>query len=486
MKDTILFSISENSYFYSKNKKQLHICPPELEIIIKKNYLCKKKVNIKKKCTYYEKKFYFLEKYGYFSDIDTTQLLDMRLKTSYLNTFLANSDKIVFEVTDDCNLKCKYCGYGEFYDDYDERKGKYMEFETGKALISYLEKKWRSLDNMNHKNNKRIISFYGGEPLLNFKFIRSMVNYINTLGLNIEYHLTTNALLLERYIKFLVNNEFHLLISLDGPFEVNKYRVNKGGKNSFYSVFNAAKFIKDKYPNYFKNFIKFNSVITSNSDINNIYHFFQKEFVKIPMLGELSTTGLAEERKDEFNSIFKSKLKCLDELKLRNAKIKQSEDPRFNNFLRFLYDFSDVFYSRYIQLFDKSRVDSKLIPNGTCLPFIQKIFLTVNGKILPCNYINQKFWYAKIINNKVVIDDKFILNLYNKMFDALYMQCKNCYRVNDCRQCMFLNSFQLDDKIICDSYMNRNKFLNYFQNQIKYYEKHPEYYNEISDEALLQ
>jgi len=31
---------------------------------------------------------------------------------------LANLKQVVFEVTDACNLKCKYCGYGEFYNDY--------------------------------------------------------------------------------------------------------------------------------------------------------------------------------------------------------------------------------------------------------------------------------------------------------------------------------------------------------------------------------
>jgi uncharacterized protein len=32
---------------------------------------------------------------------------------------------LVFEVTDLCNLKCKYCGYGEFYENHDPRKKMY-------------------------------------------------------------------------------------------------------------------------------------------------------------------------------------------------------------------------------------------------------------------------------------------------------------------------------------------------------------------------
>jgi molybdenum cofactor biosynthesis enzyme MoaA len=35
---------------------------------------------------------------------------------------LSNLPQLTFEVTDACNLRCKYCGHGEFYDDYDKRE----------------------------------------------------------------------------------------------------------------------------------------------------------------------------------------------------------------------------------------------------------------------------------------------------------------------------------------------------------------------------
>ena len=37
---------------------------------------------------------------------------------------LANLRQITFEVTDACNLKCKYCGYGYFYYDHHKRENK--------------------------------------------------------------------------------------------------------------------------------------------------------------------------------------------------------------------------------------------------------------------------------------------------------------------------------------------------------------------------
>ena len=47
------------------------------------------------------------------------------------NTVLHNLIKLkhlVFEVTDACNLHCKYCAYAELYEGYDLRQNKNMPF----------------------------------------------------------------------------------------------------------------------------------------------------------------------------------------------------------------------------------------------------------------------------------------------------------------------------------------------------------------------
>lgn len=66
---------------------------------------------------------------------------------------LANLRQITFEVTDACNLKCKHCGYGEFYDDYDRRSNKMMPFTMAKQVIDYLVPFWQSPANMSADKN---------------------------------------------------------------------------------------------------------------------------------------------------------------------------------------------------------------------------------------------------------------------------------------------------------------------------------------------
>ena len=35
---------------------------------------------------------------------------------------LMNLKQLIFEVTDACNLRCKYCGYADLYEGYDQRE----------------------------------------------------------------------------------------------------------------------------------------------------------------------------------------------------------------------------------------------------------------------------------------------------------------------------------------------------------------------------
>ena len=92
---------------------------------------------------------------------------------------------------------------------------------------------------MNSKKNIRI-SFYGGEPLLNFKFIKEAVTLIKNLNVNKEFSfsMTTNAIYLRKYIDFLAENKFDILVSIDGDRYEDSYRNFPNGNPSFNIVAN--------------------------------------------------------------------------------------------------------------------------------------------------------------------------------------------------------------------------------------------------------
>lgn len=51
---------------------------------------------------------------------------------------LCNTRQIIFEVTDNCNLQCYYCGYGNLYNNYDPRINKKLNFKLFLSLYSYM------------------------------------------------------------------------------------------------------------------------------------------------------------------------------------------------------------------------------------------------------------------------------------------------------------------------------------------------------------
>jgi uncharacterized protein len=75
--------------------------------------------------------------------------------------------------------------------------------------------------------------------------------------------MTTNGMLLDKNMDFLVSNDFSLLISLDGDEFNNSYRVNKSGQNSYSHIIENIDKLKSMYPEYFNKRVNFNAVTLS-------------------------------------------------------------------------------------------------------------------------------------------------------------------------------------------------------------------------------
>ena len=92
---------------------------------------------------YYERKLKFLKEHCFFEKRGITFQTDYSEELVKRN--LAGLRQLLIEVTDRCNLECKYCGYGEFYSNYDRRETGDQAFENVKLLVDYLTKLWCSL-----------------------------------------------------------------------------------------------------------------------------------------------------------------------------------------------------------------------------------------------------------------------------------------------------------------------------------------------------
>lgn len=144
---------------------------------------------------------------------------------------------IVLTITNNCNLKCKYC-----YEQHQVRKNETMDFDTAKNIITkYM--------NQDDKFDLVEIQFFGGEPLLAFPLIKETVEWFHSQAWkkNHVFFIPTNGTLLTGEMKeWLASNrhDVKLGFSLDG----NKTAHNLGRDNSYDLVMRNFSFFKENWP----------------------------------------------------------------------------------------------------------------------------------------------------------------------------------------------------------------------------------------------
>lgn len=144
--------------------------------------------------------------------------------TKYMASFNPSVLSLTIATTSNCNFKCPYC--------YEEGIVPHtMNKCVEDAIIKYLSR-------INKKIN---ITWYGGEPLLNFGTIQRLTQQISNLPnlKNVEYDLVTNGYFLdkEKCLFFADKNLNSVQITLDGPEAThNNSRLSKNGKPNYHII----------------------------------------------------------------------------------------------------------------------------------------------------------------------------------------------------------------------------------------------------------
>jgi uncharacterized protein len=397
---------------------------------------------------------------------------------------LSNIRNIVFEVTDACNLQCTYCAYGKFYSNYDKRENQYIDIRKAKILLDEVIVRLHSNVNAS-QHTEMMISFYGGEPLMNMDFIQSIVEYTqskNDHRLSFKYNMTTNGIYLKKCIDFLVQYNFQVLVSLDGSEVNDGHRMFHNGKSSFKTVHDNLLYVQNNYPEFFKDKISFNSVLHNLNSEQEVFRFFKQQFDKIPLFSDISNIGVRPDMQQKFDDMVKQKEITVDLYKEMEKEL-DLDSPASKSLQHFIFRYSGNIYKTYNNLLQKK--DSiNYLPTGTCFPFSKKIFMTVSGKLLPCERIGHQFALGKVTEQGVDIDCEEIAHKQNSYYDSVRKQCVNCYRVRGCTKCMF-HIKNLEKRPVCDEFMTKSAFENYLQEKIHQLSEHPELYRRIMEEVSI-
>ena len=497
----------ENNYLYNFNMNRFFLTHPVMNYLLKLSgegldlekwvdHLPVEGIEIeghgtagKEEIHYYYQKYLFFSKHNFFPEVKHQEKFSGRVTKEQVYSLLSNVRQVVFEVTDNCNLKCKYCAFGEYYENYDKREKKKLSIVKAKTLLNYLARYWQSPLNTSH-HVEITLSFYGGEPLLNIDFIKEIVRYskkLETPHNTFNFTMTTNALLLDRYMDFLVENNFGLLISLDGNKRHNGYRVLHDGTEAYDRVFQNVDLLRAKYPDFFKMKVNFNTVLHNKNSVAAAAKYFQENFGKIPNLSEISPIGIRHDKHQEFIKIYQN---AYENLRLSKDYLSVEKElftrlPIITTLCNIVHNCSGHCFKDYLDLLDPGR-NVKHIPTGTCLPFSKKIFLSVNGKIMPCERIGHQYYYGTADEKKVYLDAEEVARQANEYYDKIRSKCFTCYKANICTMCVFNLEADKGEKIKnCPEYMNYETFSNYLALWMSKLEENPEYYPKIMDEVVV-
>ena len=143
-----------------------------------------------------------------------------------------------------CNLACSYCfanggDYGTITRAMDE---------------SYAEKIFSLIKKNYNKNTGLRLEYFGGEPLMNFKVLSHINDWLDPrldeMGIKLIKRISTNmTCMTEEILEFFKNNDFIISVSIDGGREVqNKQRAFKNGEGSFDIILENMRKIKEACP----------------------------------------------------------------------------------------------------------------------------------------------------------------------------------------------------------------------------------------------
>ncbi|GHV43047.1 Cys-rich peptide radical SAM maturase CcpM [Bacteroidia bacterium] len=391
---------------------------------------------------------------------------------------------LVFCTTENCNLRCKYCIYsGSYANATRVHNAKQLKWNIAKMAIDQYVEMSKKTENAN-----RFISFYGGEPILNFQVIKQVVDYVKKRGIDVQFAMNTNLTLVdEKILKFLIDNNFILSVSIDGPECMHDiYRVAKNEKKSHKTVLENLKIIKNIDNDYFKSKVVFNVVIVPhNYDLDILDNYFDSDIFQNIDIKQFKPLQINYEENSFFSRY------DYDEF-MRNFE-KHSLDKFISVHKNRKTDFSDmkISYQYHIRGFkqiyyrEMNRLNeySFFWPNGICIPGLRSLFVATDGKYYPCEKMSDHnpLIIGNVFDGYDIEDTADLIEEYAK---KSLPQCKSCWAFRFCGVC-FMSS-QVDGnfsaaKKVHNCNMIKQYYYSLFHSYINIVKETPDAFDYLDD-----
>lgn len=332
-------------------------------------------------------------------------------ETEYIVTMIERCVRCVqLQVTRNCNFKCVYCSYAQVHKIERQHDTVNMSWDIAKSSIDFLY--------MHSKDSPQVaITFYGGEPLLNYNLIKRSIEYSHSLFFckDLSYHITTNASLLnEEILRFFIKYRVNILISLDGDRYIqNKHRrYAHNGNNTFDDVLRNIKKIYSLDKKYFEQHVRYNAVIFEDESKEDTFTFFRelgirKAAVMIDYADKRGVDYMPSYNQARYDKYITSKKRL----------IREDKYIKFDNILN-----------------TKNAISTEWHHNGSCIPGVSRLFVNVYGDFFPCEKTSEISSQC-IGNVQEGLDVSKVTQLSNIGFLTQY-ECMNCWMMRFCDICL--------------------------------------------------
>jgi uncharacterized protein len=340
----------------------------------------------------------------------------------YFKTLFEEMSHLMIGVTENCNMRCKYCVYG----------GHYPNERTHKEVSIKKEKIIKIIDRFYElsKNKQKVINFYGGEPFLCFSEIKEATNYLKKYNDNVQIYITTNGTLLSDEVCrwFSENLNVHIYVSIAGiPKWHDQLRVFINGNPTFETIHKNLIKLKSCDPVAYAERVHFVFNIFDEKQLFELQDFWSNHeiFKTIKILPEITfidcvdDDGMINEMGEKISKNYKNEASPLSEY------IRLLQIGELDNLIVKHYD------NKFLGIHRRTSDETPII-SGVCRPFVKKLFVDTKGNLHLCENFSYGNKFKSIFNEFPILELKELLNLYKNFKQD---NCSKCWASKLCSLC---------------------------------------------------
>jgi uncharacterized protein len=312
---------------------------------------------------------------------------------------------MTLNITNGCNLKCVYC----FEHDKDGRK---MSVENAIAIVDKCYQNY--LKNRSEDDNNFMVSFFGGEPFLNFEVMEEVMKYSREKGYSIDFGVTTNlTILTDHMIDIIEEYELGILVSIDGIKEIH----DRNRCNSYDTVKANVKKLVDRGLKYLIEA----RITVMPKDVTNLLESVQSIFdMGIENIAPVCVTD-TEWTDEDYNNLDENLRKLWSWV----IDVYNEEDNRQNLSVKMIED-----YLEKVLLVPLNEYETKVCSAGS----LTSCSIGVNGDILPCHQRHSvKYGYNELVMGNIFEDSDIKEIEFNNGTIQGAFDCKECVAQAICK-----------------------------------------------------